>query len=740
MAKITEIWAKSDKTSLIQHTRSVLIVFKKLKQFYADAPKRCEEPALWKILFLSLFLHDLGKAAVGFQSSLRNGEQWGYRHEMLSASFVSCLTDLTEIEKTCVALAIMGHHKSLTYIQKRYSTYPPGPGKENYDQRIQELVGNFDKIQSFLSLLPEFSQEYLGKCLNNYTIAQSTDDLMDSYTELVFPNYILKWENGKLTTLHKTLGRYLKGFTTACDHLASGGETKILCGISTSKLYNFSSLRRFQSKASTTTGDAFLIAPTGSGKTEAALFWSEANQNEIYSRRVFYLLPYTASINAMYERLKNDFGDESLVGLLHGKSRYYIYKSLSEEVNNNQAAAYAKRIENLTKQIYRPYKVMTPFQVLKAFFGIKGFEQQLSEMTSGLFILDEIHAYDAHTTTLILEMLKILKSEYGAKIFIMSATLPSFLKNIFTKELGIRNEIFLSEKKLRQFTRHQVKILAGDMLSNLDRIEGNLQSGKRVLIVCNTVKRAQQIYKRLSRATTNRALLHGKFTLRDRKSIESRLSDTQLLVGTQAIEVSLDINYEVLYSEPAPIDALIQRFGRVNRRGWEEKQIAPVYVVNEGSENDRYIYDPKLVQNTLKILSKANLLSESKIQSLVDTVYADGYKDDDAEEFDRVRRHFQALYEENIPFMKHSDSELNFYSLYNSYEVVPMRYKLKYLKKIEEKKYLESMSYFTNISQGQFSKLKKEGRIEKDKGIFFVDVPYSKEEGLLLEECTENII
>ena len=177
---------------------------------------------------------------------------------------------------------------------------------------------------------------------------------------------------------------------------------------------------------------------------------------------------------------------------------------------------------------------------------------------------DEIHAYDAHITSLILEILKILKDNYNAEMLIMSATLPKFIKNLFKENLDIKTEIQMDKKNLRNLQRHQVNVIQGNILNNLDNINQDLNNGKRVLIVCNTVLRAQKVFRELSKDIGNSALLHGRFMLRDREEIEKSLDKLDLLVGTQAIEVSLDIDYDVLYSEPAPIDALIQRvFGRV---------------------------------------------------------------------------------------------------------------------------------------------------------------------------------
>ena len=481
-----------------------------------------------------------------------------------------------------------------------------------------ELEPNFEELSSYFELIEEWSKKYLGYKLNNYHLISSIGKLEDVYKTSALPYYI-QWEDEEYTTLHGRYGIFLKGFVNACDHLASGSKYEILKAIPNMKsIYQFPELRKVQEEASNTYGSAFLTSPTGSGKTEASLFWSDNNQNSKKSKRVFYLLPYTASINSMYRRLQKNFGNEDLIGLLHGKASYFLYKALSNDVDDYSITkTKIREIRGLSKKIYRPYKILTPFQILKSFFGSKGFEMQLSEMTNGLFILDEIHAYDAHTTALILETLKILKNNYNAEMLIMSATLPTFIKDLFKDSLGISTEINMNKEELDKFTRHEVNVIQGNIVNNLDIITQDLNRGKRVLVVCNTVLRAQKVFEELSENLKNSSLLHSRFMLRDREEIEKSLDKLDLLVGTQAIEVSLDIDYDVLYSEPAPIDALIQRFGRVNRKGWEKNRIAIVNIFSEGSENDKYIYNTEIVRKTIQNLENVDILGEEIIQDFV---------------------------------------------------------------------------------------------------------------------------
>ncbi|BAW29302.1 CRISPR-associated helicase, Cas3 family [Methanosarcina thermophila] len=726
------IIAKSEtEESLLEHTENALKVFKSIKEAYPEIPQICGVPDFWEHLFYSIFFHDFGKAASGCQESMRGGVKWKYRHEVLSAGFVSGL-EYENQSREAVALAIITHHKDVLYLREMYRTDSNPLAKKRYAEKLQELIPNFEELREIQQKIPEISKNYLGFELTNFKEISSIEEITDPYKNVVKP-YKKQLDNDELTALHGMYGIFLKGFLTACDHLASGGKYSILNGIKDMRaVYNFSELRKTQSEALETKGDAFLIAPTGTGKTEAALFWTQANQNPSRSKRVFYLLPYTASINAMYKRLQEDFKDPELIGIQHSKAMYYLYRSFEDEEDYLIATKKARQLKSLTDKIYRPYKIATPHQILKSMFGIRGFEQNLAEMSNALIIMDEIHAYDAHMTALILETLKILKG-YQANFLIMSATLPSFLKEMFKRELEITTEISFTEDELDKFTRHKVSVLNGNIFDNLDLIRKELADNKKVLVVCNTVARAQNVYRLLSEEVSNSRLIHGRFILRDREEIESKLKDLSLLVGTQAIEVSLDIDYDVLFSEPAPLDALIQRFGRVNRKGWENKVIKPVYIFEQGSEKDKYIYNQESVAKSLELLSKENILGESRIQTLVDEVYSNGYQGSDLVSFENVKKMFPKFYSRIVPFINEKEKEDEFYKLYRSVEVVPIQFKLEYLEEIENKRYFEAMKYVVSIRFDQYKKLQQNNQIQIDSDMVFASVDYSSKFGLLLD-------
>lgn len=743
-----DILAKNDGflvETLQQHTENTLKVLKSIKEAYPNIPELCEENNFWSYLFYSLFLHDFGKASIDFQKKLKkeNNEWNNYRHEILSTSFVTSL-NLSEEDRKIIGLGIITHHKDISQLNDKYHGFRSKNELKIFNEKLDTLKPNFNELIEYFDQVPILSQKYL-----DYTLEKPRqlefNDLNNEYPKIAteYYNRVDEYKEGldDKCRLQSLFGVFLRGFLMSCDHLASASEYELKYAKKEFKsLKNFKNLRTTQELASKTKGDAFLVAPTGSGKTEASWLWAINNQNELFSKRVFYFLPFTASINAMYERFQKEYGKD-LIGLIHGKASYYLYKSL-EKGTYKEKREQVKNIRSMTKKIYLPYKVLTPFQIIKYFFQVKGFEIGLSELANSLLIFDEIHAYNPRTTALIISILRILKKEYNVSILIMSATLPTFLVELFKRELGINNFIKLPENEIDSYTRHRTKIIEGSIFDNLNKIRQELSNGKRVLVICNTVQNAQKVFKELDDIEES-ALLHSRFILKDREKIESKLEDLTLLVGTQALEVSLDIDYDVLYSEPAPLDALIQRFGRINRKGWETNTIKTVNICTIGSDYDKYIYDEEIVQKTITLLNKEDILYESKIQKLIDEVYGEGYNEREQKEYDDTFTSFNNMYDDFAPFINEKSSENEFYKMFKQFEVVPLEFQEEYYKLIKEKEFYEASAYFVNISYKQFAIQYNKGNISNGgesygKDTYFIDVEYDSELGLLLNQKEDD--
>lgn len=745
--------AKSDPPeTLLDHTENCLAVYDSLRErmpFLADIAK---EPDFFEHLFYAVALHDFGKAATGFQQQLTDGKQWGYRHEILSTGFVVTL-QLSQEAKQAIALAILTHHKDIETLREKYPCWKENEhGYQVWQKHVAELEPNWNVLMKIQERVPYWCPT--TKC--SWTPVSSTNQFISGYQEFLAP-YRIAYDDYELTPLHHTYGMLMRGCMIACDHLASAGKNEIQTALDNLETHltryieqtarqrggQFLGWQPFQKDSGETKESLMLSAPTGSGKTEAALLWSHGNQSKTFGNRVFYVLPYTASINAMYNRLKTLVSDEK-IGMLHGKAAYFIYQQLVDKAYTGQEAATSARQEvNLTRKICRPYKVLTPFQLLKAFFGIRGFEMQMAEMSKGLFIFDEIHAYDPHTTALILTMINILRKDYDAKFCIMTATMPQFLKQMIGEVLNEPTQVEMASKERDEYTRHRVCLLDGNIHGAIPQIEERLTQKQRVLVVCNTVKQTQDVFQELQGITENSKLLHSRFILKDRERIENELEDAALLVGTQAVEVSLDIDFDCLFSEPAPIDALIQRFGRINRKG--KKSICDVYICKEGGENDHFIYSRDKVKRTLNAFTPVGVLHESKIQSLIDEVYCQGYDENEKGKFDKAKRLFERHLQGIVPFIEDTQRRKEFNELFKSVEVVPECYEEDYWKKIENSEYYEARAYIAQISYNQFARLHKDGQLYETKRFgqlsqWFIKVRYDGKLGLLLDEHGTNIL
>ncbi|MXY99481.1 CRISPR-associated helicase Cas3', partial [Candidatus Poribacteria bacterium] len=257
------------------------------------------------------------------------------------------------------------------------------------------------------------------------------------------------------------------------------------------------------------------------------------------------------------------------------------------------------------------------------------------------------------------------------------------------------------------------------------------------------VKQAQDVFQELQHVTENAKLLHSRFILKDRERIENELAEADLLVGTQAVEVSLDIDFDCLFTEPAPIDALIQRFGRVNRK--RRKGICDVSICKDGGENDHYIYSKDKVERTLRAFETVDVLHESNTQSLIDEVYNDGYNEKEREIFETAKRLFERHLQGIVPFIENPSSRQEFNELFKSIEIVPERYEEDFWEKIENREYYDAKAYITQISHNQFARLHKDGQLYEREhfgqlGQWFIKVRYDETLGLRIDEHSTNIL
>lgn len=714
-----EVLAKSGPPiSLKQHIDECLRMYESLRKAFCRLPLN-DADRFWRLIRLAVIFHDLGKAHSEFQKMLLGKRaNWYYqRHELFSVPFINQLV-LSQEDKLFIKLIVAGHHKDINFlfnfIQHSYKTGDDifsffEDGKLEWDEEAGKLNAGF--IKSFL---------------NDYGILLNSSILVPPFAEIkAYSRKPVNTANIKFQEL--LLGA---GALKQCDHSASAGIFKV--NILEEKHFNFLYETKWapyfhQKRASETNGNIVLTAPTGSGKTEASMMWLHKQLKENGQGRTFYILPFTASINAMFERLDEKMqGNNEIVGVIHGKLAEYIETRFEKEefsINNEKLK---QELKDSFRALVPPLKVATPFQLLKSIFGLKGFEKGIFEMSGGYFIFDEIHAYDPEVTAQIKVLIEFATKYLNVNVCLMTATLPTFLKNEFAGAIGNFTEISADKELYQSFIRHRIKVAKGLLSDHIAVIQKRLVNGDKVLVVCNTVKQAQNIYNSLK--ASRKVLLHGAFNGVDRNTKEKDLKseEIRLLVGTQAIEVSLDIDYDVIFTEPAPLDALLQRFGRVNRHPLNGQYRPPCdcIVFSERNEVDKYIYkNEEIIIRTLNALRdmescSSGVVAEIDLQKYIDEVYPD-WSVKDKEDFDRVYTHLKADVMENLaPFIYDSHREEEFEKQFDGIKVLPAIKANEYRELLEANKFIKAESLKVSINKQRFASLITKEGIHRDVSAF----------------------
>ncbi len=796
---LDEIWAKSPARgeshgeSLAQHTWFVLERLADLQRLRPDLPELVAIPKLWHYLFWTCLLHDFGKAANGFQDMLHDtGKRWPHRHEVVSLAFVDWIASgISREEQQWIVAAIGSHHRDAHVIAELYHDQAdPDPLTTLIMEINPEVMSGLwhwidtcaaDWINRLglhnagvtpLPLLP-YDKAMVSVVLEG---GQRVRILLKSYRRFVTK---LKLPLPQPQIILLVL---LRGLTTSADHMASAHlkhmpspvqeswehlAARILAPLK-AKNPEVEPYEHQKESAWKSGTSVILIAPTGSGKTEAALYWALGDGCTPVPR-LFYALPYQASMNAMFDRLRDEakgFGEEA-VGLQHGRALQVLYARLiDQDITLRSAVDLARLSRDMNKLNARPIKVFSPYQMLKAAFQLRGFEAMLSDYAQAAFILDEIHAYDPERLALILAMVKYLRENFSARFFVMSATFPQLICDKLTEALGSYTTIRANQSVCRQFCRHRLHVLDGELTDvGIDRIVQDVQAGKKVLACANTVRRAQEVRTKLLAAGLSDSqviLIHSRFIIKHRTEREQQImqrcemgvagSDPFVLVATQVVEVSLNIDLDTIYTDPAPLEALLQRFGRVNRAC--KKGICPVHVFRQ-PDDGQYVYDRHkdeqqrghIVRVTLAELEKhdGQDIDEAAINEWLDHIYSNPQLHVRWEEaYQRVMQNATQMLANLRPFNSDSQKEDEFEKLFDNVDVLPEVFEANYLAHIADSEFIEASRYFVGISTQKYAILCNKGLVRPVDDPFakyrkwVVALPYDDEMGLLFEASSHD--
>lgn len=302
-------------------------------------------------------------------------------------------------------------------------------------------------------------------------------------------------------------------------------------------------------------------AGCGSGKTAAAYLWAARHA---HGKKLFFCYPTTGTATEGFLGYVHESDVEAK--LMH--SRAIADLEGIAEVTDEDSSEHLMRIESLSA--WSPQVIVcTADTVLALVRNNRRGLYNSPAILSGAFVFDELHAYDDAMFAAVLALIRVLP---GASFLLMSASLPQWRKQKLLAEIGEVEQI-TTPRELEDIPRYEFHWTEStDAAFSIARRA--VAEERKVLWVCNTVGRAQAIVQKAKDDGIAALTYHSRFKYEDRKRHHrnvvdefSQISTSGLLaVTTQVAEMSLDLDADILISDVAPIPALIQRLGRLNRR------------------------------------------------------------------------------------------------------------------------------------------------------------------------------
>jgi len=717
------IFAKSNPVeSLKEHTDLVMENYKKLKELYENnISKIAEEEKFWDMLEIACFYHDFGKVYTPFQNEIRKV----IKMELLNTKFKN------DIPHGYLSPAFLNSK----FIKTKF-------GEDNYVILVQAIAFHHERDSDVEDL--RNIQEVLDKDLS-FAIEKLKEEMGISL-EKVSKKYInhikqqvriKEWDRGYKKYI------MLKGLLHRIDHSASAHvdvEIKSEKSISetvvnyiTKKLS--SNLREpqkfcFQNKDN----NIIMIASTGIGKTESALLW-------INNDKAFFTLPLRVSINAIYKRILEDMQHKD-VGLLHSTS----YDFLSKEGYKDSFEKY-----EISKQLSYPISLSTIDQLFTFPFKFKGYEKILATLAYSKVVIDEIQAYSPKIAAAILKGIEMIH-KMGGKFMIMTATLP----NIYKEYLENKGITFQFNEFYSDINRHKICIKQEKINDNLNYIIDKARD-KKVLIIVNTVKKAMELYEEVVKKGLIKEnyievnLLHSLFIQKDRFDKEDKIKNFNkngIWITTQIVEASLDIDFDVLFTELSTVDSLFQRMGRCFRKREYNGEEPNIYIYCNEASGIGTIYDEEIFKKSREELLKydGKFITEKEKSEIVDKIYSrESLKGTHyLEEFDKALEFLDSVYDYDLD-KRDVHKELRDFT---NVKVIPKEIYEKNITLIEEylneKDYKRKRDKLIDIKQltmdVPYYRVKNNLLDSKINGVFIVNYKYDSKIGLHVGEEVTNFI
>lgn len=555
------------------------------------------EERIYKLTKMACIYHDIGKINYEFQKRINRGKRGLFdetkevAHNVLSLYFINESKFDSKEDYLKVANAVVNHH--------------------DYCEVSSVLR---DKKELINNLLKNFEYKNIKK-----TTSARISKVSQDIEAIKIKGYLHKCDYNASSKNKDGTKKYEAEYIN--DFLEESLEDLLNKWKVNNPNSQWNNLQRFCIK--NRDKNIIAIAQTGMGKTEAGLLWMGNNKG-------FFILPIRTAINAIYDRVRNyilnDFQINERLGLLHSSSLEYLLTQAENKENNSINKKEEHEIikyENTAKQLSYPINISTLDQLFDFVYKYPAYELKLTTLSYSKVVIDEIQMYGPDLLAYLIYGIERIV-ELGGKVAILTATLPPFVKDLLSKNIEFESKVFTDNSRRHNLKVFDKRINADDIYDKYIENE-ELDRSNKILVVCNSITEAQNLYEQLKikmEYKENLHILHSKFIKDERLSKENEIikfgktyknekdkskgldKQSGIWISTSIVEASLDIDFDYLFTELQDINSLFQRLGRCNRKGKKDSSGANCFIYTQIDERIFINGDKGYIDKTIFDLSK----------------------------------------------------------------------------------------------------------------------------------------
>ena len=552
-------------------------------------------------------LHDIGKISHSFRALLRENRRGAYRHWQLSDLL------LTDVLDPILARAWGGNRHARCELYAAVAGHHGGPERTNDRRerwRRSNCIGKEAEETAkrwactLIELFPGGSLERLTQhdarqiswALSGLTVAS---DWVASHTDWFPPFGSTESPEDYLARSRDCATRAIAEAGLDRSPAARNGDARSLTGFE--RLHPMQTAAE-QARLPDEPVLALIEDATGAGKTESALIMAHRLISSGRARGLFFALPTMATADAMFDRLASAasrlFSGKPSVSLLHGRAGLNVkFRALvgAQDDPTPEAGCTRWLADDRRRALLAEVGVGTVDQALMGILPTRFSTLRLFGLTDRVLVVDEAHSYDPYMQRQ-LETLLRMQAMNGGSAIVMTATLPMRMRqayaDAFTRGLQ-RSSTPLSADAYPSLTivgaqtrvqpvrpapatRRTVEVRRIESsAAAVDHLVRSARAGAACVWIRNAVDEAIGAVELLRARDCPAALLHARFAYGDRLTHEAEAMNRfgrdgegregHVLVSTQVIEASLDLDFDVMVTDLAPIGSLIQRAGRLWR-------------------------------------------------------------------------------------------------------------------------------------------------------------------------------